>query len=319
MKYITFLISALILLGISKSTAQKISPCLGYDPNRTMEGFQKIILDAKDPFIRNELWPEYAKLGNQILQTSKLPQVRQLVLRADLRSMTWLLNHSTVYDQSFYDGQNYYNGGRSQNKLVYTSSLGLRSDWVGLRYEDVEDIYAKIACGNPEDPKNYTPYVAPPVIAPRLLCENRLKLIIHKFVDEKNNSTKPDYSELIGTISTTCKNVVDTTTVIEKVLTEKKVVIEEEKEEQRPLPPLGMNPPLTYSNNPNPAPTVKVKKETNFTLVIAGVTFGGRNQPQPWPRQGGPVWSPPHNTGGPVGAPGHWGVVNGQPVWVPGH
>lgn len=151
------------LLGFQPIKGQ-ISPCVTYDQKRTMAQFKNLILYGKDPFIWRQLWPEYARLGNMILQTSKDSSVRTKVLSADQKSMQWLMDHSKDYAESFYDWSDYRNAGREKDQLIYTNSKGLPSSWVVLSYKDVEGMYAKLACGNAEDPKEYKSYTPPPTI-----------------------------------------------------------------------------------------------------------------------------------------------------------
>ena len=133
--------------------AQTLKSCVEYDAKRTLIGFKQVVLTWKDPFIQRELWPEYARLANNILQTSKLERVRSFVVTPDLSGMTWLMNHTVEYEFSYFKQSDYHNGVRINDRLSYRDVEGHDSNWAVLEWEDVLGLYGKIACANSEDPK----------------------------------------------------------------------------------------------------------------------------------------------------------------------
>lgn len=157
-KLVLFFTTTLLvyLFGLQMVMAQTSESCIKYNKNRTMEEFRQIILTGTDPFIRMELWPAYAELANKILQTSKLEKVRSLVITPDFVGMKWLMEHSKLYEHSYFKQSDYFNGVRVDSKLDYRDVEGQESDWSVLEYEDIlpkNGMYGKTACGNAEKPK----------------------------------------------------------------------------------------------------------------------------------------------------------------------
>jgi hypothetical protein len=142
-----------VLLSGLQVNAQ-VESCMKYDPNRTLDGFKLLVMTSKDPFMRNVLWPEYARLANNILKTSKDPAVWSFVVTADAIGMQWLMNHTVEYEWSYFKQSDYYNGTKVNNRLVYKEIMGHESGWAALEVGDITGgMYAKIQCANSEDPK----------------------------------------------------------------------------------------------------------------------------------------------------------------------
>lgn len=134
-----------------------------YDPNRTLEGFKNLVLTSQDPFMRRELWPEYAKLANRILKTSKDEGIRNFTVTPNYDGMIWLMQHTVEYEWSYFRPEDYHNGGNFGGRFAYRDVLGHESSWAVLEVGDISGsvgLYAKIKCCNPQDPKiPLRPYV----------------------------------------------------------------------------------------------------------------------------------------------------------------
>lgn len=152
------LMMLVILVGLRVQA--QVGPCVTYKANRSLAEFKQLVLSGNDPFIRNSLWPEYARICNRALQSSKNAQTRSINITSDYNGMQWLMSNTKLYDASFFDPANYRNAGRSGSSLVWTNLPGLASSWAVLDYDDVQEGYAKIACLNAEDnkyPKSFSP------------------------------------------------------------------------------------------------------------------------------------------------------------------
>lgn len=163
--------------------------CVKHDSSRTIEGFKQVILTWKDPFIQNELWPEYARLANKILATSTSEEVRGTIVTPDFKGMTWLMNHTVEYENSYFNQSDYHNGVRINNDLVYRDIAGNPSNWAVLEYKDVSGMYAKIACCNSEDKKVEVVKVAlapppPPAPAPTPAPVQRVDTVKTVYITE---------------------------------------------------------------------------------------------------------------------------------------
>lgn len=151
-----FLAVTLIILGLQTGVmAQSYKSCMTYDPNRTLDEFRDLVLNSKDPFMRSVLWPEYARLANNILKTSSIEGVYNFVVTPDSIGMQWLMDHTVEYENSYYDQENYFNGVKVGNKLEYHKVAGHKSNWATLQVGDIipkNGMYSKIACSNSEKP-----------------------------------------------------------------------------------------------------------------------------------------------------------------------
>lgn len=148
------LLLVVLLLGLQVNA--QVESCMKYDPNRTLDGFKLLVMTSKDPFMKNVLWPEYARLANNILKTSKDPAVWSFVVTADAIGMQWLMDHTYEYEWSYFKQTDYYNGTKVNNCLVYKEIMGHESSWAVLEVGDISaksGMYAKIKCCNSEDPK----------------------------------------------------------------------------------------------------------------------------------------------------------------------
>ena len=191
----------LVVLLVALISSQKkvvanssIRPCITYDAGRTLDGFKKVILTWKDPFIKNQLWPAYASLANEILKTSKLETVRSFIVTPDSIGMTWLMNHTQEYENSYFLQDDFYNGARVNDNLEYRDVAGQKSNWAVLVYEDVSGMYAKIKCCNPEKPKNPKVFTMPtlPKVTPKI-DSLIIKLKITKTIVFNFNNNNQNY------------------------------------------------------------------------------------------------------------------------------
>ena len=161
-----FMFFVVLLVAFSSQTtmAQRRESCVAYDKSRTMEGFKSVILTWKDPFVKNQLWPEYVRLINEGLKTSKIERVRKMVVPVTLVGVAFIVEHSFQHEKSHFKQEDYDNGVRIDNTMVYPTVpvMGRESDWVVFEYEDVSIMYAKVACCNPEKLKIPVAYYTPP-------------------------------------------------------------------------------------------------------------------------------------------------------------
>lgn len=143
-------------------------PCVLNKTLKNMPEFKNEVMYSTDPFMKNQVWVGYIEIIAQAMQTSNDPKIRAegMNLRPDASGIQFVLSHSSDYDPSYVEQSDYENGARKDGTLVYTNLAGVKGRYVGFKYGDVEVIYAKLPCANPQKKKNPTrPYV-PPVSPP---------------------------------------------------------------------------------------------------------------------------------------------------------
>jgi hypothetical protein len=150
------LLVILVTLGLQTGlVAQSYKSCMTYSPERTLSEFKDLVLTSKDPFMRDVLWLEYARLANQILKTSAIEGVNTFIVTPDLVGMQWLMDHTVEYESSYYNQEDYMNGVKVGERLEYHKVAGHKSNWATIKVGDIipkNGMYAKIACSNSEKP-----------------------------------------------------------------------------------------------------------------------------------------------------------------------
>lgn len=141
-----FLLLLVALLGSQMIFAQ-VRSCVTYDSKRDLNGFKQVILTWKDPFIRKELWPAYVSLVNESLKE------KGMTIPVSLKGITFILENTQEYENSYFVQDDYLNGVRIGDKLEYRNVAGNPSDWAVFVYDDVVCMYSKIGCCNSQKPK----------------------------------------------------------------------------------------------------------------------------------------------------------------------
>jgi hypothetical protein len=146
-KFVAFLFVA--LLG-SQMIFSQVKSCVTFDSKRDLNGFKNVVLTWKDPFIKNELWPAYVSLINESLKE------KGMTIPVSLKGITFILEHTQEYENSYFVQNDYSNGVRIGNNLEYRNVAGNPSNWAVFVYNDVVCMYAKIGCCNPQKLKTKT-------------------------------------------------------------------------------------------------------------------------------------------------------------------
>lgn len=148
-KVLKFLLVALMLLGSQTVVEAKVSACVEYDANRTLEGFKTVILTWKNPFIKNSLWPEYIRLVNSGLEKAGKP----LLSQNQEEAIKEIMENTVEYGFSWYDPADFENGAKVNGVFEYRDIPGQESPWAVYEKYGVRIMYAKVKCCNPQRPR----------------------------------------------------------------------------------------------------------------------------------------------------------------------
>ena len=146
-KFVVFLFVALLS---SQMIFSQVKSCVTFDSKRDLNGFKNVVLTWKDPFIKNEIWTAYVSLVNVSLKE------KGIILPVSLKGITFILEHTQEYENSYFVQNDYSNGVRIGNNLEYRNVAGSPSNWAVFVYNDVVCMYAKIGCCNPQKLKTKT-------------------------------------------------------------------------------------------------------------------------------------------------------------------
>jgi hypothetical protein len=147
-KMVLFLLVALV----SSQVFGLNGACVTFDQNRDLEGFKKVILTWKDPFIQGALWPEYISLVKQAYMNSGKSVPVELDA-SRLIAIRFVLDNTEEYVNSYFNQSDYLNGVRENDKLSYKEVGGNPSNWAVYERDGLICMYAKIKCCNPQFPK----------------------------------------------------------------------------------------------------------------------------------------------------------------------